>query len=62
VLGPDRPDAEAAGGWSIGQGLSRRGDVDVFVQLRQVTPAVADDAAAFPRELVTLQPWLIPRR
>ena len=58
----DTPDGRAAGSWSIGQGLTRRSQVDVEVQLRQVTPAVAADAARQAPGLVRLKPWLVPRR
>jgi hypothetical protein len=58
----DTPDGLAAGSWSIGQGLTGRSQVDVEVELRQVTPAVAADAARQAPGLVVLKPWLSPRR
>ena len=56
------PEGTAAGMYSLGRGLTAHGQVDVELELREVTPAIAADAAAFTPGLVKLEPWLSPRR
>lgn len=56
----DSPDGAAAGAWSIGTAMTKRGQLEVDVEMRQVTDAVAADAAAQTPGLVRLIPWLTP--
>lgn len=52
-------EADRAGEFGIGEGLTRHGQISVDATLRQITPAIVRDAAT---PLVRLHPWLAPLR